>query len=209
MQTADRKRSLGAVLHGAARYDLFLWLMTFGRERALREKMISRAHLGSGESVLDVGCGTGTLAILAKEQVGAAGSVCGIDASPEMIARARTKAHKAGVEISFEIAPAQELPFPDGRFDVALATVMLHHLARSARAQCLREIKRVLKPNGRALVVDFEASSQHRGLLGHLHRRHGHVAEEDLHAMLGDAGFELVESGPVGFRDLHFSLAKR
>lgn len=47
------------------------------------------------------------------------------------------------------------LPFPDARFDVVLSTLMLHHLARKAREQCAREIRRVLRPNGRVLVVDF------------------------------------------------------
>ena len=197
----------GNVLHDAAGYDFLLWLFTFGRERSLREKMLQLARINDGESVLDVGCGTGTLAILARERVGPAGSVSGLDASPEMIARARRKAQKRGVDVTFETAPAQELPFAEARFDLALATVMLHHLGRPARAQCLHEIKRVLKPSGRLLVVDFETSSERHGVLARLHRRHGHVAEDAVHVLLGETGFDIVESGAVGFRDLHFSLA--
>src|SRR5215831_15970797 len=88
----------GKVLHGAVTYDVLVWLMTLGRERAFREKMLRLAHLEPGESVLDVGCGTGTLAIAAKRQVGTTGTVYGVDASPEMIARAEKKAKKAGFE---------------------------------------------------------------------------------------------------------------
>jgi ubiquinone/menaquinone biosynthesis C-methylase UbiE len=104
LNTAETKRlpnTSGLVLHKAAQYDLLLWLLTLGRERAFRERALGLAHLSVGDSVLDVGCGTGTLAIAAKRQVGQKGHVCGIDASPEMIARAGKKARKAGVEVDF------------------------------------------------------------------------------------------------------------
>src|SRR5262247_4792527 len=107
----------GIVLHAAAAYDLLIWLITCGRERAFREKMLRLAHLEPGESVLDLGCGTGSLAIVAKRHVGPTGTVYGVDASPEMIARAEKKARKAGVEIGLRNAVAQALPFPDAHFD--------------------------------------------------------------------------------------------
>src|SRR5713101_5074833 len=125
--------SVGLVVHWAARYDLLVTLLTLGRERRFRERLLEPARLESGESVLDIGCGTGTLAIAAKRRVEPSGVVRGIDASPEMIARAQRKADKAGADIAFEIAPAQLLPFPDAQFDVVLSTVMLHHLPRSGR----------------------------------------------------------------------------
>lgn len=65
----------GRVLHSAALYDLLLWLVSLGRERSFREKVLGLARLQPGESVLDVGCGTGTLAIAAKGHVGQIGSV--------------------------------------------------------------------------------------------------------------------------------------
>src|SRR5262245_48143975 len=92
----------GKVLHAAAPYDILVWLLTLGRERAFREKMLRLAHLEPGESVLDVGCGTGTLAIAAKRQVGTTGMVYGVDASPEMIARAEKKARKVGIDVAFK-----------------------------------------------------------------------------------------------------------
>ena len=73
-------RTSGLVLHGAARYDLTVWLMTLGRERALRERILNPARLERGDVVVDVGCGTGTLAIAAKRRLGS-GNVFGIDAS--------------------------------------------------------------------------------------------------------------------------------
>jgi SAM-dependent methyltransferase len=77
------------------------------RERVFREKVLRLARLQPGEAVLDVGCGTGTLAIAAKRQVGPTGTVYGIDASPEMLARAEKKARKAGVEVVLKNAMAQ------------------------------------------------------------------------------------------------------
>src|SRR5688500_18686474 len=108
----------GLVIEWAARYDLLAWLLTRGRERAFRERLLELAELRAGEAVLDIGCGTGTLAIAAARHVGPAGTVHGIDASPPMIARAARKAARRGAAVVFEVAAAEKLPFPGGRFDV-------------------------------------------------------------------------------------------
>src|SRR5205823_7455526 len=129
---------------------------------AFRKRIIELARLIPGESVLDVGCGTGTLAILAKQYVGRTGSVHGIDASPEMIARAKRKALKAGVEVAFKIGIVETLPFPVATFDAVLSTLMLHHVPRAARQEAAREMRRVLKRGGRLLAVDFGAAGPRR-----------------------------------------------
>jgi ubiquinone/menaquinone biosynthesis C-methylase UbiE len=196
----------GLVLHKAALYDLLVGLMTLGRERGFRDNLVQLADLRPGEAVLDVGCGTGSLAIAAKRAVGPTGMACGIDASPEMLARAEKKAGKAGVAVVFKQAAAQALPFPDRQFDAALSTVMLHHLPRSGREQCLREIGRVLKPRGRLLVVDF-ASADVPGHLFPAFHRHGYVRFEDVLELLKSVGFRVDKSGALGYRSLHFALA--
>src|SRR5688572_23501400 len=117
----------GRVMHSEARYyDILAWMLTLGRERAFRERLVGLARVESGEAVLDVGCGTGTLAITAKRCVGAASAVYGIDASPEMIERAKRKAAKAGVQVTFQTAIVEALPFHGAQFDVVLSTLMLH-----------------------------------------------------------------------------------
>jgi ubiquinone/menaquinone biosynthesis C-methylase UbiE len=80
-RAAQPPSTRGDVLHAAFRYDVLASILTVGREREFREKTLARAHLEPGESVLDVGCGTGTLAIAAKRCVGPGGKVCAIDAS--------------------------------------------------------------------------------------------------------------------------------
>jgi ubiquinone/menaquinone biosynthesis C-methylase UbiE len=206
---SERKtRKPGLVLHNAFGYDLLVWLFTRGRENAFRETILGKADLQPGETVLDIGCGTGNLAIAAKKKVGPTGTMHGIDASPEMIARGRKKAKKIGVDILFETAAAQELPFRDAQFDVVLSTLMFHHLSRSARQQCAAEIGRILKPSGRVLVVDF-AKAEHakRNFTDHFHRRHGHVSIEDIIVPLEQAGLDCGESGTLGMYGLQFVLA--
>ena len=199
----------GHVLHKALGYDLLVWLLLGGRERAFREKLVRLARLAPGEGVLDVGCGSGTLAIAAKQRVGATGVVHGIDPSPEMIARANRKARKANVDVAFANGVAEKLQFPDAQFDVVLSTMMLHHLPRDLRAACVREARRVLGPGGRMLVVDFGAtSSERKGIIAHFHR-HGGIPLDNLLQLVTDAGLAVAESGPLGVRNVNYVLATK
>src|SRR5689334_7591331 len=211
MTTTTEKETVGKaglVLHAAATYDLLIWLVTLGREQAFREKMLRFARLQPGESVLDVGCGTGSLAIAAKRQVGPMGMVCGLDASPEMISRAKKKARKASAGVAFKNAFAQSLPYSDAQFDVVVTTVMLHHLPKKARVELAAEIRRVLKPGGRVLAIDFGRTARKpKSFIDHFHRRHGHVEFKEIIALLRDAGLDITDSGAVGMRDLEFVLA--
>lgn len=194
------------VLHAAAGYDLLLFALSLGRERNLRRRILRLAQLAPGEHVLDIGCGTGTTALLAKELVGLEGSVTGVDASPEMVARANRKASRAQSDAIFINGLVEALPFPDAQFDVVLSSMMLHHLPADIRRKCAQEVRRVLKPGGRVLAVDFTTASGHKGLVAHFHR-HGHISSKELVDIFRDAGLIIQSSGAAGLVDLHYVLA--
>jgi ubiquinone/menaquinone biosynthesis C-methylase UbiE len=204
-----KSQHAGLRLRAPARYDLVVWLLTLGRPRRFRERMLRPAELQAGERVLDVSCGTGSLALLAKEQVGAEGQVHGVDASEEMIAYARRKASRAGLDVAFDAAPAQQIPFGDASFDVVLNTLALHHLPRPSRYEAFEEMRRVLKPSGRALIVDFaEGKKRASGLLGRITHRHGSVPPKEIAEAMRSAGFEISTTGPIGAKNLHFVVGR-
>jgi ubiquinone/menaquinone biosynthesis C-methylase UbiE len=207
MTNHQKQQHPGLRLRAPARYDLIVWLFTWGRPRRLRQRMLKPAGLAPGERVLDVSCGTGSLALLAKEQVSPKGQVDGVDASEEMIAYAQNKSNKARADVGFHVAAAQQLPFEDGSFDVVLNTLALHHLPRASRYQAFGEMRRVLKPGGRALVVDFaEGKKSSRGHFGRLKHRHGSVPPPEIAEAMTAAGLRAIRAGPVGERGLYFVL---
>jgi ubiquinone/menaquinone biosynthesis C-methylase UbiE len=144
----------GTVIRWARFYDVLVWLVTHGKERMFRQMIADQAQLQPGERVLDVGCGTGTLALVAKEHVGETGRVVGIDPSRQMIARARWKMDKAGLSLDFHLGVIEQLAFPDQSFDVVLCSLMIHHVPDDLKRQGLAEMARVLTSGGRLLIVD-------------------------------------------------------
>lgn len=186
------------VLHWARAYDALVWVLTLGHERRFRERLAELARLEAGQSVVDVGCGTGALAIVTKAFVGAGGQVAGVDPSPEMVARARRKAAKAGVEIRFDMGTIEALPFPDATFDTVLASLMLHHLTDEGLGKGIGEIVRVLKAGGRFLAVDIGGTG---GIRHGPFQRIGNHADFDLDSLapaLEAAGLRVVDRGEVG-----------
>jgi ubiquinone/menaquinone biosynthesis C-methylase UbiE len=183
------------------RYDLMIWLASRGREGAFRERQLDLARIAGGESVLDVGCGTGTLAIAAARRVGETGAVTGVDPSAELLARARKKAHRARVSVTLETAGGESLPFPDESFDVVLSSLVFHHLPHAALRSSALEARRVLKPGGRLLVVDIGGTQDHDRRT--MHAPHGGQVPFDLDAVaerLPSHRFEVIETGTIESR---------
>jgi len=193
---ASAKETKGLILNGGWRYDLMGWFCdTFlfrGQWRELRQRTANLASIQPGEQVLDVGCGTGTLAMEVARRVGRAGRVAGVDPGIQQIARARSKAARSHVPIEFQIGVIEQLRFADQSFDVVLSTLMMHHLPDSLKRQGLAEIARVLKPGGRLVIADFKRKKERQGRAARFHA--GGSSMQDLVAMVSDAGFELVET---------------
>lgn len=151
---ADENRYVPALRFRAltAVYDPLIRLTT--RETEFKRRLLRLADVSPGERVLDLGCGTGTLAIAAKQgQVQA--EIVGLDGDPEILGRAKNKADGAGVEVGFDQGLSTELPYADDSFDVVLSTLFFHHLSLTSKGRTAGEIARVLKPDGRLCVADW------------------------------------------------------
>jgi|SRR5579884_3427157 len=124
------------------------------RERRFKRRLLDEAALRPGFRVLDLGCGTGTLAVMAKRREPGA-IVYGVDGDPAAIALARRKITREKVDVQLHLALAQQLPYPDRSFDRVLSTLVLHHLSHQGKAAALREVARVLVPGGELHLADF------------------------------------------------------
>jgi ubiquinone/menaquinone biosynthesis C-methylase UbiE len=123
------------------------------RDGAIKRRVLQRAGIASGDEVLDVGCGTGTLAVMAARAAPGV-KVTGLDPDAAILARARRRAADAGREIRFDEGSSTALPYPDASFDLVLCTLMLHHLRDEDKRRTASELARVLRPDGRLVVAD-------------------------------------------------------
>ena len=138
----------------AGRYDALNSLMTAGLHHRWRERAAAQAALGPGDTALDVCCGTGDLALELAKLVTPDGRVVGCDFSEPMLDLAREKAAERGAEgVRFEWADALELPYDGERFDAVTVGFGVRNLADLDRG--LREMARVLKPGGRAVILEI------------------------------------------------------
>ena len=149
----------GRTIPWASFYDAIVWLMSFGKDNAIRKASIVPAQINPGDKVLDVGCGTGDLTIEAKKLAGPTGEVYGTDASPNMIYQAQQKAKRTDVDVTFQVGLIENIDFPENQLDVVLSSLMMHHLPDDLKRAGLAEIYRVLKPGGRLLIVDMQSTT--------------------------------------------------
>lgn len=153
---ADKKKLVGEVFRSvAARYDVMNDLMSMGLHRLWKRYFLATAGLRPGMRVLDLAGGTGDIAALALAQVGPTGQVVLTDINPAMLGVGRRRALDRGQfeGLDFSLANAEALPFPDETFDLVTIAFGLRNVTDKDGA--LREMKRVLKLGGRALVLEF------------------------------------------------------
>ncbi len=156
MARSDHDRRISEMFDAVApRYDFLNRALSAGRDVGWRRRAVALARLGAGETALDAGVGTGDLSLALLAASDATARVTGIDLSGEMLRRARARAAAAGLGERFaaEAANAQELPFPDASFDRVVAAFAVRNFGDLGAG--LREMRRVLRPGGRAVILEL------------------------------------------------------
>lgn len=124
------------------------------RERTFKEALIRQAGLARGMRVLDLGCGTGTLAVRSKQRCSET-SLVGTDCDMAMLSQARHKARAALVDVRFDCAYSYALPYRSSHFDRVMSSLFFHHLTWPDKQRTAREVFRVLRPGGELHVADW------------------------------------------------------
>jgi len=121
----------------------------------LRDTIIQKANIKTGNIVLDIGCGTGFLMLGVARAVGKNGKVFGIDISEEMMKKAKENLSEAGISsIEFKVGDAENIPLEDNSIDAIVGNMVLHHCPNPESA--IKEMARVLKLKGRLVLADME-----------------------------------------------------
>lgn len=162
-------------------YDPFIALLT--RERRWRGAILKSLDLEPNDIVVDVGCGTGTLAVMAKAHMPQA-QVIGIDPDPDALARAQKKAARKGVAVAFHRGFGNEVAKLVGssRATKAVSSLAFHHMPAEMQAQTIASMRDALAPGGALRIADFVG--------GHFHG----PAEGSLVDDLASAGLENVRT---------------
>ena len=188
-------------------YDPLLKLLGADKTKRL---LIEQADLKIGFRVLDIGCGTGSLAVLIK-RLHPEVEVIGVDPDPAALLISKRKANRAGLSIEFDRGFSDHLSYPDASFDRVFSSFMFHHLEPSERAATLREIGRVLKSGGSLHLLDFAP----RDDKGHRHHRSPHEDsrfEGRVVDLMSGAGFvdaKEVAKGKIFFGPISYYRAER
>lgn len=124
------------------------------RESTFKQRLVEQARIQDGHKVLDLGCGTGTLSLLAKTSCAHA-QVVGLDGDAAILEIARKKAAAASMEIAFDGGSAFDLPYEDNSFDRVISSLVFHHLTRQNKISAFRQVFRVLRPGGELHIADW------------------------------------------------------
>ena len=178
-------------------YDPVVRLTT--REAAFKKALIAQSRLETASWVLDLACGTGTLAVMLKKAASGA-EIVGVDGDQKILKIAAAKAKKASVDVRFEAAMSFDLPFADGTFDCVFSSLFFHHLTRENKLRTLVEVRRVLKTGGELHIADWglPANFLMRIASYGIELLDGAETTADSFAgllpkLMADAGFEAIE----------------
>lgn len=147
------------------RYDLGNDVLSFGAHRIWKRDLVLQSTPGSGGAVIDLATGTGDIAARFADSVGTEGTVVGIDFCDDMIDYARVRPGNQKKQLRFEVGDAMSLPFDDDTFDTASISFGIRNVDDPVRA--LREMRRVVRPGGKVVVLE---TGQPTGLWGLLYR---------------------------------------
>jgi ubiquinone/menaquinone biosynthesis C-methylase UbiE len=137
-------------------YDVVVGAVT--QTRMINKQLIQQAQIDTGHHILDLACGTGTLAILVKQCFPAV-NVTAVDCDETILLIAHRKANRADVRIQFDHAFAEKLPYPDASFDRIVSSLFFHHLTWDNKKSTASEVYRILKPQGELHVADWGQAS--------------------------------------------------
>ena len=177
-----------------------------------RKALLDQATIRSTHRVLDIGCGTGTLAVLIK-RLHPDVAVVGLDPDPKALARARRKAERERVSVQFDQGYSDDLPYSAASFDRVFSSFMLHHLPVQVKERTLQGVRRVLAPHGFLHVLDFAMPSSRPHGLTRLFHSSEHLkdgAEDLLLVLLREAGFDdpkVIARRPMLFASLAYYQA--
>ena len=149
--------------------------------RTAPRELLVDAGVRESDTLVDIGCGPGFLTFPAAQVVGPGGHVYAVDIERKMVDLVRTRAAEQGLDhVTTLVGSGDSVPLPDGRADFAITALILHYQPDDVvRLRLLRDVRRVLRPGGRMLVIDRQLGSEAVG------------------ALLAEAGLEHCEPRPM------------
>lgn len=178
--------------------------------------LVNRAHvhlisIDPGQSLLDIGCGTGEVLLQLHEEFGDGIVMYGVDPSADILEIARRKLVEAK-NVNVELGTGESLRFAEDSFDWVVSSLTLHHLPLPTKRETLAEAFRVLKPGGRILFSDFGKPTHLAGqLLGAIWAGHAYTRdhlESVLGEMIREQGFSDISNSVQG-GVIHHTLARK